>query len=61
MSRNIDDRGTPVKVSGQRSPEWGALLSAARIRLDWILEEYGEDDIDYQTFGPIIAFLEAQS
>jgi len=37
------------------------LLSAARIRLDWILEEYGEDDIDYQTFGPIIAFLEAQS
>ena len=33
------------------------LLAEARRRLDWIRDEYGEDDIDYQTFAPIVALL----
>lgn len=35
-----------------------AELTAARERLAWILAEYGEDDIDYQTFGPLVAALD---
>ena len=35
------------------------LLEAARERLEWLREEYGEDDIDYQTFAPIVSALDA--
>ncbi len=33
------------------------FLSEAWDRLEWIREEYGEDDIDYQTFYPLVKCL----
>ena len=34
-------------------------MAEARSRLDWLLDEYGEGDIDYQSFAPIVEALEA--
>lgn len=31
-----------------------AILKAARLRLEWLRDEYGEDDIDYLTFRPVV-------
>ncbi len=30
------------------------VLREARDRLDWLREEYGEGDIDYVTFAPVV-------
>jgi len=35
-------------------------LKAAQERLEWLRDEYGEGDIDYQTFRPIVTIVEAQ-
>lgn len=34
------------------------LLAAAHDRLDWLLDDYGADDVDYQTFAPLVALLD---
>ena len=34
------------------------LLQAANERLEWLREDYGEDDVDLLTFGPVVALAE---
>jgi hypothetical protein len=35
------------------------LLTAAFDRLDWLRAEYGPDDLDLLTFGPIVELYDA--
>ncbi len=37
------------------------IIRDANDRLEWIRDEYGEDDIDYQTFAPVVFALEELS
>ena len=40
------------------SPSAELVLAQAKDRLDWLAAEYGKDDIDYQTFGPVVEMAE---
>lgn len=39
--------------------DWPAIIQAARLRLDWIVAEYGLDDIDYVTFRRLVELAES--
>ena len=34
------------------------VLAEARDRLEWIRDDYGEDDVDFVTFGPVVELAE---
>jgi len=39
-------------------PSTELVIAQAKDRLAWLSAEYGKDDIDYQTFGPVVEMAE---